>query len=171
MSTPSKPSLSDFLYTDLDNEFRTTRRMLERFPAGHNDWRPHAKSMTLGRLAAHVAELPGYGSMIIGTDEMDFDKAEYKPTTYDTADALLAVFDEKVSELRPMLASFDSEAVATQWTLRNGEQVFFTRPKGDLVRHMMLNHLVHHRAQLGVYYRMLDVPLPGSYGPSADEPM
>ncbi|MEO8946456.1 MAG: DinB family protein [Gemmatimonadaceae bacterium] len=171
MSTPSNPGPADVLYTDLDNELRTTRRMLERFPAGHNDWRPHAKSMTLGRLAAHVAEIPGYGSMIIGTDEMDFGKSDHKPRTYDTANELLAVFDGKVSELRAMLASFDSEAVAAPWSLRNGEQVFFTRPKGDLVRHMMLNHLIHHRAQLGVYYRMLDVPLPGSYGPSADEPM
>jgi uncharacterized damage-inducible protein DinB len=70
-----------------------------------------------------------------------------------------------------MLESFDAETVAAPWSLRNGEKIFFTRPKGDLVRHMMLNHLIHHRAQLGVYYRMLDVPLPGSYGPSADEPM
>ena len=169
MTTGSKPV--DILYTDLDNELRTTRRMLERFPEGHNDWRPHEKSMTLGRLAAHVAEIPGYGTMIISTPEMDISKGSHTPTTYDSAAELLAVFDQKVAELRTLLASFDADAVSSSWTLRNGEQVFFTRPKGDLVRHMMLNHLIHHRAQLGVYYRMLDVPLPGSYGPSADEPM
>lgn len=170
MTTPrDKPA--DVLYTDLENELRTTRRMLERFPEGKNDWRPHEKSMTLGRLAAHVAEIPGYGSMIISTPEMDFSKRAYTPAIYNTAEELLAVFDQKVGELRPMLDSFDSDAVSTPWSLRNGEQVFFTRPKGDLVRLMMLNHLIHHRAQLGVYYRMLDVPLPGSYGPSADEPM
>jgi uncharacterized damage-inducible protein DinB len=170
MTTPNdKPA--DILYTDLENELRTTRRMLERFPEGKNDWRPHEKSMTLGRLAAHVAEIPGYGTMIIATDEMDFGKGNHAPATYNSAQELLAVFDQKVGELRPMLASFDSNAVSSPWSLRNGEQVFFTRPKGDLVRHMMINHLVHHRAQLGVYYRMLDIPLPGSYGPSADEPM
>ncbi len=170
MPTPNdRPA--DILYTDLENELRTTRRMLERFPEGKNDWRPHEKSMTLGRLASHVAEIPQYATMIISTPEMDFSKGGHTPTIYNTADELLAVFDQKVNELRPVLASFDSEAVATPWSLRNGEQIFFTRPKGDLVRHMMINHLVHHRAQLGVYYRMLDVPLPGSYGPSADEPM
>jgi len=171
MTTSSSGSPADTIYTDLDNELATTRRMLERFPAGQNDWRPHEKSMTLGRLAAHVAELPQYGTMIITTDEMDFATSGYKPTTYDTAEALLAVFDEKVKTLRPALAAADATVLASPWTLRNGEQVFFTRPKGELVRHMMINHLVHHRAQLGVYYRMLDVALPGSYGPSADEPM
>lgn len=145
--------------------------MLERFPTGHNDWRPHEKSMTLGRLAAHVAELPGFGTMIINTDGMDFSKREYVAKIYDTADELLAVFDEKVEALRPVLAAADSATLASLWTLRNGEQIFFTRPKGELVRGMMINHLVHHRAQLGVYYRMLGVPVPGSYGPSADEPM
>jgi uncharacterized damage-inducible protein DinB len=171
MTTPSSGSLADTLYTDFDNEMATTRRMLERFPSGHNDWRPHEKSMTLGRLAAHVAELPQYGTMIITSDELDFATAGYVPTTYETAEQLLATFDEKVAALRPAMATLDSAILASPWTLRNGEQLFFTRPKGALIRHMMINHLVHHRAQLGVYYRMLGVDLPGSYGPSADEPM
>ncbi len=171
MTTSSSGGPADILYTDLDNELKTTRRMLERFPAGNNDWRPHEKSMTLGRLAAHVAELPQFGTMIVTTDGMDFATSGYKPATYDTAEELLTVFDEKVKALRPVLAAADSDALASSWTLRNGEQVFFTRPKGELVRHMMINHLVHHRAQLGVYYRMLGVALPSSYGPSADEPM
>lgn len=111
------------------------------------------------------------GTMILTSDEMDFAKSGYKPTTYETAAELLAAFDKKVYELRPALAALDNDASKSPWTLRNGEQVFFTRPKGALIRHMMINHLVHHRAQLGVYYRMLDVPLPSSYGPSADEPM
>lgn len=171
MTTSPPGGPADILYTDLENELRTTRRMLELFPAGNNDWRPHEKSMTLGRLAAHVAELPQYGTMIMTTDEMDFATSGYKPTIYDTAEELLVTFDEKVKALRPVLAAANASALASTWTLRNGEQVFFTRPKGDLVRHMMINHLVHHRAQLGVYYRMLGVALPGSYGPSADEPM
>ncbi|MEO6865103.1 MAG: DinB family protein [Gemmatimonadaceae bacterium] len=171
MTTSSSGGPADILYTDLENELRTTRRMLERFPAGNNDWRPHEKSMTLGRLAAHVAELPQFGTMIVTTDGMDFATSGYKPTICDTSEELLAVFDEKVKALRLALGAADSSTLASTWTLRNGEQVFFTRPKGELVRHMMINHLVHHRAQLGVYYRMLGVALPRSYGPSADEPM
>jgi uncharacterized damage-inducible protein DinB len=169
MTTPS--SAADSIYTDLDHELATTRRMLERFPSGHNDWKPHEKSTNLGMLAAHVAEIPQYGTMIITSDELDFAKMDHTPRIYNTADELLAVFDAKVKELRPALATVDEADLATPWTLRNGEQVLVTRPKGHLVRHMMLNHLVHHRAQLGVYYRMLGVPLPSSYGPSADEAM
>ena len=171
MTASSQGGPAAELFTDLDAELATTRRMLERFPSGNNDWRPHEKSMTLGRLAAHVAELPQYGTMLVTTDELDWAKSEYKPTTYNTAAELLAVFDVKVTALRSTLAGVDAATLASPWTMRQGEKVFFTQPKGHLVRHMMLNHLVHHRAQLGVYYRMLDVPLPGSYGPSADEPM
>jgi len=171
MTKASSGSLAETLYTDLDNELHTTRRMLERFPSGNNEWRPHEKSMTLAHLASHVAEIPQYGTMVITTDGLDLSKKGFTSNTYETAEKLLEVFDAKVSELRPALAALDSDAVAASWTLRNGEQVFFSRAKGELVRHMMLNHLIHHRAQLGVYYRMLGVPVPGSYGPSADEPM
>ena len=171
MTTSSHGSPASELYPDLEDELATTRRMLERFPSGNNDWRPHEKSMTLGRLAAHVAELPQFGTMLITTNELDFAASGYKPTTYNTAAELLAVFDEKVKALRPVLMGADSATLASPWTMRDGEKVFFTRPKAHLVRQIMINHLVHHRAQLGVYYRMLDVPVPGSYGPSADEPM
>lgn len=171
MTPSSSPTLAESTYTDLENELTTTRRMLERFPSGHNDWCPHEKSMTLGRLAAHVAELPYFGTTIINTEEMDFATSGYTPTIYDNAEQLLAVFDEKVSDLRPALATLDSATLASPWTLRNGDKIFFTRPKGALIREMMINHLVHHRAQLGVYYRLLGVALPGSYGPSADDPM
>ena len=164
-------TLPQILYSDLENELRTTRRMLERYPAGKAEWQPHKKSMTLGRLAAHVAELPGFGTTILNTDEMDFGSRGYTPTSYDSADKLLEVFDAKVAELHKALATMDSAAAESKWTLRNGDQVFFSLPKGELLRSMLINHLVHHRAQLGVYYRMLDVELPGSYGPSADEPM
>jgi uncharacterized damage-inducible protein DinB len=171
MPASSSDITADRLYSDLENELKTTRRMLERFPSGNNDWRPHERSMTLGRLAAHVAEIPMYGTMIINTDELDFAVAGYTPTVYDSAEELLAVFDGKVGELLPAFESFDSAAISAPWTLRNADQIFVTRPKGELFRHMMINHLIHHRAQLGVYYRMLGVPLPSSYGPSADEAM
>jgi uncharacterized damage-inducible protein DinB len=171
MATPSSTDSPSTIYMDLEHELDTTRRMLERFPSGHNDWRPHPKSMTLSRLASHVAELPGFGTKIITTDEMDFAKGEYVSKSCGSADELLATFDETAGALRTALAASDSGALSGSWTLRNGETVLISQPKAVLVRGMMINHLVHHRAQLGVYYRMLDVPIPGSYGPSADEPM
>ncbi len=171
MTNPPK-SLVATLYSDLDTELKLTRRMLERYPAGHADWRPHEKSMPLGRLAAHVAELPRLGSVIVNTDELDFAKQPPAvPGTYATADELVAVFDTKTSEFRKSLDAMDSEKADSDWTIRQGDKVFFSRPKAEAVRHLLINHLVHHRAQLGVYYRMLDIPLPGSYGPSADEAM
>ncbi len=145
--------------------------MLERFPSGHNDWRPHEKSMTLGRLASHVAELPGFGTAIITGDGMDFAKGEYVSRTCSNATELLSVFNECVGSLRTALVSADAATLAKPWTLRNGEHVILTGPKGDLMRGIVINHIVHHRAQLGVYYRMLGVPVPGLYGPSADEAM
>ena len=171
MTKSSSESVADSLYTDLETELATTRRMLERFPSGKSEWRPHEKSMTLGSLASHVAEIPQYGITILVTDELDFAKSSYEPSTCDTAEDLLTVFDNKVNKLRPALATLDATTVMTPWTMRNGEYVIFTQPKGAAFRRVMLNHLVHHRAQLGVYYRLLGIPVPGSYGPSADEPM
>jgi uncharacterized damage-inducible protein DinB len=176
MTTPSasktaEPSITDLMYGDLEHELAITRRLLERHPSGHHDWKPHEKSMTLGRLASHVAEIPKYGTMLITTDEADFSKNEYVAPNCETAAELLELFDTKVAELRSVMATVDSAALARPWTLRMGEKVFFTQPKAPLIRQMMINHMVHHRAQLGVYYRMLGVPLPGTYGPSADEAM
>lgn len=169
MTTPTGTPVAQTLYGDMEQELAITRRMLERYPSGHTDWSPHPKSMSLGRLAAHVAEIPGYGTMLLTTDEADFAKQPYEPKTYETAEELLAVFDAKAAEMRPLLAQADEAALAKPWTLRMGEQVFFTTPKVGLVRQMVISHLIHHRAQLGVYYRLLDVPVPGTYGPSADE--
>jgi uncharacterized damage-inducible protein DinB len=171
MTKSSSESVADSLFTDLEIELATTRRMLERFPSGKSDWRPHEKSMTLGSLASHVAEIPQYGITILASDELDFAKGPHERNTYDTAQDLLGVFDDKVSQLRPALATLDATTAATPWTMRNGEYIIFTQPKGAALRRVMLNHLVHHRAQLGVYYRLLGVPVPGCYGPSADEPM
>lgn len=167
--TTTPTSIAQTLYGDLEHELSITRRMLERYPSGHTDWSPHPKSMSLGRLAAHVAEIPGYGTMLLTTDEADFAARPYEPKTFETADELLAEFDAKAAELRPFLAQVDEASLAKPWTLRMGEQVFFTQPKGPLMRQMLISHLIHHRAQLGVYYRLLDVPVPGTYGPSADE--
>ena len=157
------------LYPDLDNELATTRRTLARFPAGKNDWKPHEKSTSLGQLAVHLATLPQFGQRIVEHDEFDFAKTPYSPPPFETAADLLAIFDEAVAAMRPLLAAVDGESLARTWTLRAGDQVFIAAPKAILIRGLMINHIIHHRAQLGVYYRLLDIPVPGLYGPSADE--
>lgn len=170
-AAPAGESPAQLLYADIENELALTRRTLERFPSGHSDWSPHEKSMTLGRLAAHLADLPRYGTAILATDGMDFATAGYTLPTADSAVELLAVFDARAAELRSAIAAATFDSLAETWTLRNGDTIFFTLPKGGLIRTMMMNHIIHHRAQLGVYYRLLGVPVPSIYGPSADEPM
>ena len=172
MMATSAKKLHEVLFSDLDHELQTTRRMLERYPSGHGDWKPHEKSMPFGSLAAHVADIPSYGTMILNTDGLDFGANPPSPSKpRETAAELVAAFDKHVAALQASLTTMDAERADSSWTLRQGEKVFFSQPKSDLVRHMTINHLIHHRAQLGVYYRMLGVPVPGSYGPSADEPM
>ena len=169
MAHSSFGSVADTIYPDLDNEVNRTRRMLELFPAEHKDWRPHTRSMTLGKLASHVAELPKFATAIVTTDSMDFMKGEYVSHSCNSKAELLDLFDSGVESLRTALRSADTASLARPWTLRRGDQVLGTGPKSVLVRDAALNHLVHHRAQLGVYYRLLDLPIPGLYGPSADE--
>lgn len=158
------------LYSDLDAEFASTRRVLERFPEGKDAWRPHEKSRALGQLAVHVAELVNLGTIILEADELDV--AEPRPLpTLGTAAELVEFFGANVERFKSALASATLADLDRPWTLRMKEKVFFTAPKRGLLRSMMINHLIHHRAQLGVYYRLLGVPVPGLYGPSADEPM
>ena len=169
MANSSFGSIADAIFPDLDNEIRTTRRMLERFPAEHYDWKPHEKSMALGKLASHVAELPRLGSAIMTRDSLDFAKGESAPVVCDSAESLVATFDERVNAFRDALSAAESQRMTEPWTLRNGDHVLLAGPRGEVIRTVVINHIVHHRAQLGVYYRMLGVPIPGSYGPSADE--
>jgi len=169
VGTSSFGSIAGATYPDLDNEVGRTRRMLEIFPDGQNDWRPHEKSTGLAQLASHVAELPMFATAIVTTDSMDFMKGEYVSHSCGSRADLLDLFDSSVESLRAALAAADAESLARPWTLRKGDYVIVTGPRGELMREVALNHMVHHRAQLGVYYRMLGVPLPGLYGPSADE--
>lgn len=169
MANSSFGSAADAIYPDLDNEVSRTRRMLEMFPAEHNDWRPHEKSMPLAKLASHVAELPRFATAIVTTDSMDFMKGEYVSHSCNSKAEILDLFDSSVESLRSALRDADAASLARPWTLRNGERVVGTGPKGVLVRDFAINHMVHHRAQLGVYYRLLGLPIPGLYGPSADE--
>ncbi len=153
---------------DIDDELASTRRTLERFPDGRGSWRPHAKSRTLGELATHVADIPGLAATILATDELDaLTRPRREPL--DGATELLERFDGNVAQLRAALSTTDDVRLSQEWTMRAGEKVFVRRPRRTLMRVMFLSHMIHHRAQLGVYYRLLDVPVPSAYGPTADE--
>lgn len=143
--------------------------MLERVPAEHLDWQPHPKSMTLGRLAGHVAELPSWLNRILDADEFDLAANRSQPFVAADPAALLAFFDERLAAGRTTLGLAPDEALQQPWIFRAGERVISQDSRYQMVRHWMLNHQIHHRGQLSVYLRLLDVPVPGMYGPSADE--
>jgi uncharacterized damage-inducible protein DinB len=168
-SAPTTVSPAQLLFPDLANELEAARRTIERVPADRADWVPHDKSMSLGRLAAHVAELPGFALAILGTDEMDFAKGQYVPLPFESTEQIVAAFDERAAAMRGMIEGAGWDELGKSWTLRSGDHVLLAGPKGMLLRTLALSHLVHHRAQLGVYLRLLGVPVPRTYGPSADE--
>ncbi|HEV3326713.1 MAG TPA: DinB family protein [Puia sp.] len=156
------------LMKELEQEAHTTRRMLERVPTAYFDWQPHKKSMTVQQLATHIAELPGWVTMAVTTDGRDFAASPYTPETVSNTAELLDYFDQSLASGRSHLRSATEETLAESWTLRNGEEVLHVASKGEIIR-MAYCQIVHHRAQLGVFLRLLDIPIPGSYGPSADE--
>lgn len=157
------------LLKEMEQEARTTRTMLSRVPTHQFDWQPHPKSMTMQRLAVHIAELPAWVSMVLSTSELDFAKNAYQPTPVATTDELLSLFERSLADGKNSLSHATDSDLAPIWTLRQGDQIYSQDPKGDVIR-MAFSQTVHHRAQLGVYLRLLDIPIPGSYGPSADEP-
>jgi len=153
---------------EMQEEAATTRKMLERAPIDNFNWQPHPKSMTLQRLATHVAELPGWVSMTLNTNELDFAANDYKPKVVSDKASLLEYFETGLANAIADLEKFDEDRLNELWTLRNGDQVYSVRAKHQVIR-MSFCQTVHHRAQLGVFLRLLDVPIPGSYGPSADD--
>ena len=165
MTTPSQKQIA---LADLEQEIATTRRALERVPDEHLDWKPHEKSMSLGALATHLAGIAFYGVATMQGDELDF--AGRPPTPVAASrDELLIGFDENITTFRALLDTADDEAINRPWSLRNGEHVVFTLPRVAVLRRLVINHMVHHRGQLSVYLRLLDVPVPSMYGPTADE--
>lgn len=154
--------------TELEEEALTTRKMLERVPTEKFDWQPHTKSMTLKRLATHVAELPSWIAMTINTDELDFAVNSYQPVEITQTEGLLTYFENNMIEARSVLIDKNEIVLDEPWTMRSGEEIYSTRSKAEVIR-MSISQTIHHRAQLGVYLRLLDIPIPGSYGPSADE--
>ncbi len=163
-------SIAQSLLPEFDHEFATLRKTLERVPDGKGDYTPHTKSMTMARLSGHLAELGGWVNATLEADELDFSKVPYAPFHPASTADLLAKFDEIVGLARPVLAAATDAEMMKPWTLRTGDAVYFTMPKVAVLRTFVMNHMIHHRAQLGVYLRLLDVPVPGTYGPSADEP-
>lgn len=164
-------SVIQALAAEMRSEAKNTRRLLERVPDGQFDWKPHPKSMSLGRLCEHIAELPNWTYLTLVQDELDFSKEMFKQARPATQAELLAYFDECLSKALDVLANCEEEVLSAPWTMRNGTHVYFTMPKKVVVRTWMMNHLIHHRGQLSVYLRLLDVPLPRMYGPTADEPV
>lgn len=159
---------AELLYADFPREYASTRRILERYPDGQGDWRPHEKSRTLAALATHVAGVLRVGVELLTTDGLDV-AGRTPPPPLDTAHELIELFDAVVGRFTALLDTVDSDALDQVWTLRHGQRVMVEQPRRVLLRTVGMNHLVHHRAQLGVYYRLLNVPVPGVYGPSADD--
>lgn len=157
--------------TELEQEAKATRKVLERVPLEKSAWKPHEKSTPLGRLATHVAEIPGWITSTLGADELDFSKFDYKARVAGASSELLQIFEENYSKGMESLKNASDDDFSKNWTMRNGERIYFTLPKVSVIRTFAFNHQYHHRAQLTVYLRLLNVPLPYVYGPTADEPM
>ena len=156
------------LLPEFDQEMANTRKALERVPDDELSFKPHQKSYSLLELASHVANIPTWTSVTLTTTELDLDEPFDRTLPTDRA-GVLAQFDEAVSAARSTLEETSAEDMLVDWTLRSGDQVWFTLPRAAVFRSFVMSHLIHHRAQLTVYLRLLDVPVPGMYGPSADE--
>lgn len=160
-------SLTHTFLAELRQEAIATRKILAAVPVDKSDWKPHEKSMKLGRLATHVAEIGSWVRFTLLQDELDFAKSDFKPFVYSSTEELLDYFDKNIADAEAVLSTCGDEILRDNWTMRTGEQIYFTQAKGEVVRTWCFNHLIHHRAQLGVYLRLLDIPLPGTYGPTA----
>ena len=161
-------ALKDALLPEFDQEMANTRKTLERVPDDKMDWTPHAKSFTMGKLATHVARLPEWGKITLATESLDYMK-EPPGAPFQTSAEVLAGFDKLVAECRAAIAGASDEEMFKDWTLLAGGQHIFSMPRIAVLRSFVMNHIIHHRAQLGVYLRLNDIPVPGVYGPSADE--
>jgi uncharacterized damage-inducible protein DinB len=165
-------ALSAALLPEFDQEMANTRRTLERVPEDKFDWRPHEKSTTLGGLTTHLSNLPSWAGLIINQDSLDIAPVGAPPFRLEqikSVNEALAMFDQNVAAARAAIAGAGDERLAQTWTLLHGGRTILSLPRAVVIRSMVMNHLIHHRAQLGVYLRLNDVPVPSLYGPSADE--
>ena len=161
-------SIINLLLEELQREAQTTHKFLDRVPADKFGWKPHPKSMSLKNLATHIAELPGWITMTLNTDELDFEAAPYTPTAVNSTKDLVGLHEQQVASAVAGLQATNEEILQQPWILRAGTKILSRSTKLGTIR-MAQSQTIHHRAQLGVYLRLLDIPIPGSYGPSADE--
>lgn len=162
-------NVMEWLATQFDQEAKTTRRHLERLPNDQLEWRPHEKSYTAVGLASHIVEMLNWTTDIFTKDEVNFDPTTYKPYIAASTSELLEAFEKAVADSKRVLEGVDDEAGMQLWSLKFGGKTLFERPRIDVFRDFALSHVIHHRGQLSVYLRLLNVPVPGSYGPTADE--
>jgi len=161
-------SISQNLLPEYDQEMTNTRKLLERVPDDKLNYQPHPKSMTLGRLATHIAELPGWGKQTLESEVLEMEPG-FKPHIAASREELLGMFDKSAAEARAAIAAASDEDWHKIWSFKVAGQTIISLPRTAVVRSMVMNHLIHHRAQLGVFLRLNDVEIPGMYGPSADE--
>lgn len=161
-------SFSETLLPEFDEEMSNTRKLLACVPDGKFDYKPHEKSMTLGRLASHVAEMPSWAAYTLASETLDL-PVDAKPRVAGSKAELMEMFDKNVPEAREKIAAASNEDWRKIWTLKIGDKAVLSMPRSKVMRSMVMNHMVHHRAQLGVFLRLNDVMFPGMYGPSADE--
>jgi uncharacterized damage-inducible protein DinB len=165
-------ALSEALLPEFDNEMATLRKALERVPDDKFGWKPHERSMAMGRLATHLAEIPGWAAYTVSTDSLDLAPPggePFKPTVADSRQQVLDVFDKNVKEARQSIAGASDDHLLKSWSLLSGGKTILNMPRIACLRSFVMNHMIHHRAQLGVYLRLNDIPVPATYGPSADE--
>ncbi len=161
-------NIIELLLKEYDVEIANSRRMLERIPSDKYDWQPHVKSMTVRRLATHLADLPNWFAMTLNTSELDFQNNNWKEEVVNDTEELLSYFDRSVINGRENLKYAAQEQLNQMWTLRSGEHIILTVTKYEMIR-ITFGQIIHHRAQMGVFLRLLNIPIPGVYGPSADE--
>ena len=162
-------TLIDSLIAEFDHEAQTTRKHLERLPEDKLEWRPHEKSFTAVALASHITEMIGWADAILNQDGLDFDPATYKPYQATSVADLLKTFDDNVAKARQARAGANDDTLSESWSFKILGRVRFEGPRAAVLRDFAVSHIIHHRGQFSVYLRLLNVPVPSSYGPSADE--
>ncbi|MEO6884367.1 MAG: DinB family protein [Bacteroidia bacterium] len=162
-------ALNTGLLAELKQETENSRKMLERIPMDKLSWKPHEKSMTIEQLSKHIANLPTWISMALLKNELDFAKGYTPVPDFKSTEELISQLNKNTEEALKALEQFDDAHFLENWTLRNGDHIILTMKRIAIIRGLAMNHMIHHRGQLSVYLRMLDIPVPGIYGPSADE--
>jgi uncharacterized damage-inducible protein DinB len=165
------PTIAESLLPEFDHEAGTTRTLLERVPEGRAAWKPHVKSMSLGELAVHIANIPAWAMTTLQDTEFDVNPpggSSWVPPQFQSVSGTVSAFDENAKKARARLAAVSNAEMMVPWTLKNGGKAVFSMPRVAVFRSFIMNHAIHHRGQLSVYLRLCDVPLPSIYGPSAD---